>query len=127
MEKDDIKNIVKVLPEDYEDGKLMETAARPLMSQNNYTLIEIKLITKKTHQIKAHLAKAGYPIIGDAKYGDSNVNKKVERQFNLTTQFLHACRLEFTDAEEPLKYLKGKKITGELPPNLEKIKISIFG
>ncbi len=127
MEKDESKNMVKVLPEDYEDGKIMETIARPLKYKDGFTLVEVELVTGRTHQIRAHLARAGYPIIGDTKYGFKAANRKVEEKFDLTTQFLHAYRLSFVSAEEPLEYLIGKNITAELPKNLEMIKNSIFG
>ncbi len=126
MEKDEDKNLVKVLSLDDEEGKIMETIARPLKYSNGYTLVEVELVTGRTHQIRAHLSKAGYPIIGDIKYGRSEINRKIERDFNLTTQFLHAYRLSFIGAEEPLEYLVGKNIKAELPANLEKIKNSIF-
>lgn len=127
MEKDERKNMVKVLPEDYEDGKMMETIARPIKYSNGFTLVEVELVTGRTHQIRAHLARAGYPIIGDAKYGHSGVNRKIEADFELTTQFLHAYRLSFVGAEEPLEYLVGKSVIAELPQNLEMIKNSILG
>lgn len=126
MEKDERKNMVKVMPEDYEDGKMMETIARPLKYNNGYTLVEVELVTGRTHQIRAHLARAGYPIIGDTKYGHSSANRKIEEEFKLTTQFLHAYRLSFIGAEEPLEYLIGKNIVAELPKNLENIKNAIF-
>jgi 23S rRNA pseudouridine955/2504/2580 synthase len=126
MEKDERKNMVKVLSEDCEDGKIMETIARPLKYNRGYTLVEVELVTGRTHQIRAHLAGSGYPIIGDAKYGHSSINRKIEENFELTTQFLHAYKLSFIGAEEPLEYLIGKDIVSELPKNLEKIKNSIF-
>ncbi len=127
MEKDERKNMIKVLPEDYEDGKIMETIARPLKHKAGFTLVEVELVTGRTHQIRAHLARAGYPIIGDSKYGNSAVNRKIEDNFNLSTQFLHAYRLSFIAAEEPLEYLVGNNIIAELPKNLEMIKNSIIG
>lgn len=127
MEKDEGKNMIKVLPEDYEDGKIMETIARPLKYKAGFTLVEVELVTGRTHQIRAHLARAGFPIIGDSKYGNSAVNRKIDENFSLSTQFLHAYRLSFLAADEPLEYLVGKNIISELPPNLDMIKNSIMG
>ena len=62
------KNRVTVTDIDEGEGKLMETFARPLKSAGGYTLVEVELITGRTHQIRAQLAKAGFPIIGDEKY-----------------------------------------------------------
>ena len=86
-----------------------------------YTLVETELVTGRTHQIRAHLAAAGFPIIGDAKYGDPRVNKRVKEKYGLTTQLLHAFRLEFAD--------KGviMKVTAPLPKRFEQIKEDLFG
>ncbi|QSX04855.1 RluA family pseudouridine synthase [Sedimentibacter sp. zth1] len=126
MEKDTNRNLVKVVPMDDEDGKIMETIARPLQYKDGYTLVEVELVTGRTHQIRVHLANAGYPIIGDVKYGRSSVNRKVEQRFKLTTQFLHAYKLYFKNAVDPVSYMTGKTIIGELPPNLQQIKKSLF-
>lgn len=126
MEKDEKTNTVKVIPSGSEHGKTMDTVVRPVMTGHGYTLAEVELITGRTHQIRAHLAKAGYPIIGDAKYGDFEVNRKVKRKFGQTTQLLHAYKLVFSDMEEPFAYLQGKEITAELPKDFARIKEKIF-
>ncbi|MBE6034838.1 MAG: RluA family pseudouridine synthase [Clostridiales bacterium] len=126
MEKDNNKNMVKVMPMEEEGGKVIETIARPILSKNGFTLVEVELVTGRTHQIRAHLGGAGYPVIGDTKYGDLSANRQIEKRFGLTTQFLHAYKLSFHEAEAPLQYMIGKEIEGKLPQNLEKIRHELF-
>ena len=68
--------------------------------------LEVELVTGRTHQIRAHLAFIGYPILGDGKYGKNEINKK----FKLTRQELTAYKIIFNDAIGELEYLKGKTV-----------------
>ena len=61
----------------------IRTAYRPLVSGNGYTLLEVHLITGRSHQIRAHLASIGHPIAGDPKYGDPRVNEEVKKRFSV--------------------------------------------
>lgn len=70
------------------------------------SLLEVELVTGKTHQIRAHLAHVGLPIIGDGKYGVNKINK----QFGKNKQELKSYKLVFEDAYAPIEYLKGKTI-----------------
>lgn len=126
MEKDARSNRVKIVDADSEAGKDMETIVRPLVSRNGFTLVEIELITGRTHQIRVHLAEAGFPVIGDAKYGSRFVNKTIAGRYDLNTQFLHAYRLCFTQCLEPIAYMEGREIKAELPEKYENIRQDLF-
>ena len=74
------------------------------------SLLEIELITGRTHQIRAHLAYTGHPVIGDGKYGTNGINRRYGRK----QQALWACRIKFKFSDKnPLDYLNGKEITVE--------------
>lgn len=126
MEKDEKKNRIRILPSDSEMGKPMETIVRPIKAARGFTLVEVELVTGRTHQIRAHLARAGYPIIGDSKYGDKKVNQRVKTRFGLTTQLLHSYRLVFNETAPPLEYLRGREITAALPERFAGIKKELF-
>lgn len=126
MVKDRANNKVTVLSMDQE-GLEMETIVRPLETCGKYTLVEVEIITGRTHQIRAHLAKAGHPVIGDVKYGDRRVNGYVRQRFDLNTQLLHAYKLEFAGCSGELEYLNGKCIMAELPEDFQRIKSGLFG
>ncbi|MBO5282282.1 MAG: RluA family pseudouridine synthase, partial [Lachnospiraceae bacterium] len=79
------------------------------------------LITGKTHQIRAHLASIGHPLIGDGKYGDAKVNQLLKQRFGLSWQLLHAQRLEFPPLEGALAALSGRQIQAPLPELYKKI------
>lgn len=61
-----------------------------------YTLVEVDLLTGRTHQIRIHLASIGFPILGDKIYGNEKANREALEKFGLNRQWLHAHRLEFT-------------------------------
>ena len=95
--KDVHTNKVTYYDEEVEGSDYIETRVRPVESKNGLTLVEILLITGKTHQIRLHLSSIGHPILGDMKYGDEKINKKYYESHKVNHQLLHAYRLHFPD------------------------------
>ncbi len=75
-----------------EGGMAAETRVKALKSLPEFTFLEIRLLTGRTHQIRVHLAHAGHPVLGDDKYGDFDLNHRLEKQ-GVRRLFLHASRL----------------------------------
>lgn len=78
------------------EGQHAITNYRVLAQRGTYTLVELELVTGRTHQIRAHLAHVGAPVAGDDEYGDRERNRHAAEKLGLRRQFLHAARLEFT-------------------------------
>lgn len=103
------------------EGSFIETEYRALCSAGEVTLLEVHLITGKTHQIRAHLASEGHPIIGDYKYGIRAVNDRFRERYGLSSQLLHSYRLCFPEIDGELAPLSGKEIKAPIPGLFQKI------
>lgn len=101
--KDEKKNKVAVYQEKplLALGELLEieTEYRPVAVLHGYTELEVLLITGRSHQIRAHLASIGNPIVGDSKYGERSVNEKFLKHAQISYQLLHAYRMEWEDGK----------------------------
>ncbi len=106
MTKDEEKNKVAVYSEPVPGGKTMKTGYTVLKEGNNLSLLEVRLYTGRTHQIRAHLAFEGHPLVGDGKYGTNRLNKSL----GYKKQFLCSYKLKFDFTSEPgiLGYLDGR-------------------
>lgn len=120
--KDNKSNKVKIFDvfagaEIPKGAEYIETFCSPLSYNGSLSLIETELVTGKTHQIRAQLSKAGYPIIGDYKYGNTRGNEGFKAKYGLSSQFLMAYKIEFGSMKDELSYLNGKAVTAPLPEN----------
>lgn len=119
--KDPSTNKVQILEEMKKDAQPIVTEYRPVVSGEDRSLLEICLITGRSHQIRAHLASIGHPVIGDYKYGNRGINEQYKKRYGVTSQLLHSWRLELPQMKEPLEKLSGKIFTAELPAVMKKI------
>lgn len=95
--KDERSNKVTIETVPSEKGKKIMTSYEPIYTNGFYTLLAVHLITGRTHQIRAHLASIGHPILGDPKYGDMKLNRELRQEFGITYQLLHAYKMKLAD------------------------------
>ncbi|MBQ2203143.1 MAG: RluA family pseudouridine synthase [Oscillospiraceae bacterium] len=107
--KDAVQNRVYVTQKFQPGAKSAVTEYRTLKSQNGLSLVECELITGRTHQIRAMMAAAGTPLLGDGKYG------KLDKQYDRKFQALYSYRLKFTFTTDAgiLQYLDGREFQVE--------------
>ena len=121
LKKDEKTNQVSISQKELPDSAPICTEYEPLMETGAYTLLKVTLITGRTHQIRAHLASIGHPIVGDMKYGNPKVNEEAKRQYHIHSQMLHSWKLVFPQMEEPLEHLSGKSFTAPLPGEFTRV------
>jgi len=119
--KDETINKVVISQEEVTDSLPIETEYEPLWTNGKCTLLEVHLITGRTHQIRAHLASIFHPIVGDYKYGNRKINDVYKQKYKLESQLLHAYRLELPELNGELENISLKQFTAPLPKLFERI------
>jgi len=105
-----------------EDGLSAVTKVRVLEKSREFSLLEVRLMTGRTHQIRVHLAHAGHPVLGDDKYGDFELNRALARQ-GVKRLLLHAQRLAF---QHPMTG-EALRVESQLPPDMVRFAETHFG
>ena len=126
LKKDPKTNIVALSRTPQEDSRKILTRFHPLAfaeeSGQAFTLLEAELITGRTHQIRAHLASIGHPILGDPKYGIPALNQRLRDQYRIKSQMLHAYRIVMPDGmEAPLSECSGREWRTPIPAEFARL------
>lgn len=121
--KDEKNNQVTVLsdPGNGKGENRIITVYEPIRNLGDATLLEVVLITGKSHQIRAHLSSIGHPIIGDSKYGEKEINTEYRKKFGTKRQLLHAYKIIFLQMAGELAYLNGQHVEAPLPEDFSVI------
>ncbi|MCB2306513.1 RluA family pseudouridine synthase [Clostridium estertheticum] len=124
--KNEDANISQVFKEPKPDTKRIAMDVKTIESCGTFSLLDINLLTGRSHQLRAHLSMLGNPILGDPKYGNKKINSFFNNKYGLDSQYLYAYKLIFKNCPEDLYYMENKTIAESLPPALKKIKRDIF-
>ena len=107
LEKNEAQNRVYISQKPSPGAKSIRTKYRVLEEKSKFSLLEVELLTGRTHQIRAHLASVGHPLAGDGKYGTNAVNR--ETGFRFQALYSYKLKFTFTTPAGILEYLNGRE------------------
>ena len=120
LKKEEIPNKVKIYDREKEGSVAIETVYESLVVKEDFSLVKVELITGKTHQIRAHLASIGHPILGDGKYGNKKIVDKSGKERLIKRQMLHAYCVEFPkESDGGDIFVEEKKCFAPLPQDFK--------
>ena len=96
-------------------AKPAKTVYHPIERFGDFTLLDITLITGRTHQIRVHMSYMRHHVVGDGKYGDFKINNMIEKEYGFTNQFLHASEVHFGELKKPLDNLSKRCFKAPMP------------
>ncbi len=121
LAKDSKSNKVKIYDKPLKDSSYIETEYECLKTNGKYTILKVKLITGKPHQIRAHLASVKHPIIGDTKYGRADINEIFRKKCGVKYQLLHAWQLKFDEMPDEFKKIEHETFEAKIPQLFENV------
>ena len=104
-------------------GKLSETIIESSQVYGPHTLVELRLVTGRMHQIRAHASAIGHPVAGDLRYGDAEFNRELTK-LGLRRLFLHATTIEFPAGDSTVRVETG--LSDELNLVLQQLAAGVF-
>ena len=125
LRKDASCNIAEISDVPFDGALPVETYYEPVQSGSTMSLLNVHLITGRTHQIRSHLASVSHPVVGDMKYGDRAVNELFRRKYGVVCQMLHAYELIMPEIDGPLSYLSGRSFIAPEPDIFKRLEQDI--
>lgn len=122
LKKNENDNKVTLYQKPVEDSVPIETWYEPVKNTEQASLLKVRLVTGKSHQIRAHLASIGYPLFGDGKYGSRAFNEQLRKEEGVRYQMLHSYEIKVPEnVSLPLKELEGLHIVDPISADFARV------